>query len=183
MRAGTCTKIESPQLHSERENMEFTFSDDEFERRLKQQTLIGQDFVDAAFQYWLEDNGDYRVPFPLYMLDELRECTLRLFLEWTFQIENRDLITAESLGDKFAEIIQTVGRFLAQTDEDRLTIQYPGLPRPGDEVHVHISESETRIGNVMQRDMVEDQGKMKMRVRVRFLDTGEEWGTMLDITD
>ncbi len=165
------------------ENMEFTFSDDEFERRLEQQTLIGQNFVDAVFQYWLEDNGDYRVPFPQYMLDELRECTLRLFLEWTFQIEDRDSITAELLSDKFEEIIQMVGLFLARTDEDRLTIQYPSLPRLGDAVHIHLPESETRIGNVIQRDLIEDEGKMRMRVRIRFLDTGEEWETGFDITD
>ncbi len=94
--------------------MEFAFSDEEFEQRLNQQKLITKNYVDKAFNYWLEDRDDYRVPFPQYMLDELQECTLRLFLEWTFQIDDQDSITAELLSEKFNEIIQMVGLSLRE---------------------------------------------------------------------
>ena len=68
------------------------FSDEEFEQRLDQQKYITKNYVDKAFNYWLEDRDDYRMPFPQYMLDELQECTLRRFLEWTFQIDDQDSI-------------------------------------------------------------------------------------------
>ena len=161
--------------------MEFAFSDEEFEQRLDQQKLITKNYVDKAFNYWLEDRDDYRVPFPQYMLDELQECTLRLFLEWTFQIDDQDSITAELLSEKFNEIIQMVGLSLARTDEDRLTIQYPGLPRLGDPVHFHSSESECR-GTVIQRELVDDEGKMAIHVQAQ-LDAGEEYETWFDLED
>ncbi len=163
--------------------MKFNLSEEEFIQRLKQQTLIKREFVDAAFNYWLEDNGDNRTPFPQYMLDELRECTLRLFLEWTFQIEDQNTINPELLSSKFNEIIIMVGLDLARTDEDRLTIQYPDLPRIGDAVHVHVSKKKTKEGNVIFRELVEDKGNKSMRVVVRFPDTGEEWETGFDLSE
>lgn len=87
---------------------------------------------DAAFRYWLEDHEALRSPFPAYMRELLQEHTFCHFMGWMFQQPNPTVLTAEAVSEAFGTIIQTVGQALARTDDDRLTIQAPGLPRVGD---------------------------------------------------
>ncbi len=163
--------------------MIFVHPDDEYLQRLEHQTLIGQDFIEAAFRDWLEDSDDYRCPFPEAMREELSEKTFRLFMEWTFQLDNSTPISSDVLSEKFGEIIQNVGLSLAQTDDERITIQYPGLPRVGDKVNFHDSVTEMRTGEIIQRYLIENTGKKEIRVRVRYSDTAEEWETSFELNE
>jgi hypothetical protein len=165
--------------------MNYTFSDEEYLQRLKQQTIIGQEFMEAAFADWFEDTDKFRSPFPEKMRDKLSELTFRLFMEWTFQRQEHDgPITAEELGEKFGEIIQMVSISLAQSDEERMTIYYPDLPRVGDAVTFHgESESDTREGEVVNRYLVDTDGHKELRLLGRYNDTGEVWETGFDLMD
>jgi hypothetical protein len=115
------------------------------------------------------------------MREELEEKTFRLFLEWIFQLDDPDAVSAEMLSQQFNEIIQMVGLSLSQSEDERLTIQYPELPRVGDKVNTHESESEPRKGEIIDRQLVEIEGKKVMRVVVRYFDTGEEWESSFDL--
>lgn len=158
-------------------------SESEYLQHLEQQTLIGQDFIEAAFQDWLEDHEDYRCPFPEQMQAELRERTFRSFMEWTFHLDNPDQLRAEDLSEKFGEIIQAEGFALAQTNEERLTIQYPDLPRLGDQINFHDAQSQIRAGEIIQRSIQEKAGNKELRVVVRYFETGEEWETSFDLVE
>jgi hypothetical protein len=162
--------------------MNYALPDDVYLQRLEHQTVVGQDFMDAAFRYWLEDNDDRRSPFPEHMRDELRRRTFRLIMEWTFQLDDPEIPGSGEMSAKFEEIIEAVGLALARTDEERLVIQYPGLPRVGDTVNLPAPGSGARTGEIVQRSLVEDMGKKQMRVLVRLSGTGEEWATGFDLT-
>ncbi len=138
---------------------DYIYTEDEFNLRLEKQSLITREFWDAAIQYYLEDHDDFRSPFPERMREELEEKTFRQFMEWTFQLVDPGSASEEMFSQKFDEIIHRVGLSLAQSDEERLTIQYPELPRIGDRINAHEGESDGRRGEIINRWLVEIDGK------------------------
>ena len=163
-------------------DIEFSLSDDEYEQRLNEQTLIGQDFVEASFTNWLEDTEDYRCPFPERMRDELAQRTLRLFMEWIFQLKNPGAISGEELSVKFGEIIQTVGWSLAESEDEKLSISFPSLPRVGDSVTFRSPAGKVESnGEILRRQLVKTEQGQEMRVTV-LLDTGEEYETGFELS-
>jgi|WetSurMetagenome_2_1015567.scaffolds.fasta_scaffold559911_1 hypothetical protein len=164
--------------------MDYSFSDEEYQQRLEQQTMIGQDFMEAAFADWFQDSDTFRSPFPETMRDELSELTFRHFMEWTFQrLEQEAPISAEELGEKFSEIIRTIGLSLAKGEQERLSIYYPDLPRIGDPVTFHEANGEERQGVVTQRYLVNADGHPQLRLVGHYQDSPEEWESSLTVEE
>jgi hypothetical protein len=133
--------------------------------------------MDAAFDFWLSD-GEQRSPFPEYMHEQLHDLTFRAFMERTLTLD-RSAVTAELLGEQFGQVIREVGLQLARSDEDRLTILYPELPRAGDQLNA-TDEGQKVGGRILRRYLSGTEGDRQLRVVVR-MDTGEEWETGFEV--
>jgi len=160
--------------------MQFRLDDDEYESLNSRQQVLGDDFFDSAFTYWLRDREDFRSPFPGYMHGDLQSFTRRWLIEWFFLDAEDDDRNAEAVSLKFTEAIHEVGLALARDEEDRLTILYPELPRPGDEVSVK-GEGDDRDAEILSRELEQDEGRTVVNVVFKFADTGEKAMTTFEI--
>ena len=52
-------------------------TDKEFNKFIKKQDFIGNDFFEESFKFWFEDNEHIRTPFPFEIQKKLKENTKR----------------------------------------------------------------------------------------------------------
>lgn len=159
--------------------LRFAMSDEEYQRRLKQQTLIGKNFIEPAFRFWFEDREGFRSPFPPEIQAEIFDATLRLLMEWSFALSDADRrsLSGRKMSDKLTEILFQVGLSLARSDEDRLSIRCPDLPRIGD----HVDIKGRKPGTVAQRRLVERDGHLWAHITVRIGNGADFWDTEFDL--
>lgn len=108
----------------------------EVENRLKSQTYIEAEMINAAFDFWFNDNKHIRSPFPFYIRDNLRLTAIERFLDWSAKIsaDAKKDINDEILAEKLEEVIFESALGMVLTEDEKLTIHYPFLPRIGDPI-------------------------------------------------
>ncbi len=111
--------------------MKIIFENEIFEQQCRQQTIIGQDFLTEAFNFWLHDSENLRSPFPTYTHEPLIQNTFTRLMHWAFA-QDANEVTEEKISQIFQAIITEEGSALVQTDDERLSIVYPEYPRIGD---------------------------------------------------
>lgn len=115
--------------------MKIIFPTEEFERRCREQQLIGESFLIEAFNFWLYDNAELRSPFPSYTHEPLIQNTFERLMHWAFE-----RTVAQTSDDEISEVFQAIiteeGVKLVQTDDERLSILYPDFPRVGDKTTI-----------------------------------------------
>lgn len=109
----------------------------EVENKLKSQSYIEPGMINAAFDFWFNDNKHIRSPFPFYIRDNLRSTAIDRFLNWSTRIspDAKKDINDEILAEKLEEIIFESALEMVLTEDEKLTIYYPFLPRIGDTIN------------------------------------------------
>ncbi len=149
---------------------EFELSENEFEQKLKRQTIISKKFINNAFNYVFSDSNEFRTPFPEYIRDELSYTTFRLFMEYAFKIKDNE-IDKIRFSEKFNEILIKVGLSLVKSEDERVSICYPFLPRVGD-VAIAPNNKESIVRN---RELITKKGKKILRIYMIAEDTKQVW--------
>jgi hypothetical protein len=111
--------------------MKIIFPTETFEQRCREQEIVGDAFLREAFDYYLHDNADLRSPFPEYTHDALIQNTFQRIMHWAFE-QDKTQMTDEIVSNTFYAILIAEGEKLVATDDERLSILYPELPRTGD---------------------------------------------------
>jgi hypothetical protein len=149
-------------------------NDSEYNNRLKEQTLIGQHFINPAFDYWLKDSDENRPPIPNHLKEEFEERTFRKFMEWTFNLSGKKMkeTNGEILAEKFNNVAYDTALKLAENEDDIITIKCPGLPRIGDEFHCHEKNSEHKnMNEIIDRCAVKKNDKwIAIKIKFKFPD-------------
>jgi S-adenosylhomocysteine hydrolase len=127
--------------------------------KLAEQTFLDPGMISASLEYWFTDHEHIRSPFPEYMRQTLATETASKMLSWTNQLndEARKEISQEMLVEKFEELLFEGGHLMAQTEDEKITIKYPFMPRTGDPMNVITEEVVTGTGIVVKRS-VEKEG-------------------------
>jgi len=83
----------------------------------------------------------------------------------------------EMVGERFEEIIFEFATSLVKTDDERITILYPFLPRLGDKLQ---KENDTD-SLVVDRAMLKDGDHSYLKVSLENIETKEKWDTKFDL--
>ena len=140
--------------------------------------------VEAAYDFWFNDRGHIRSPFPINIREKLKEKTTAKFLNWTANISDRGKkeVNDEIIAEKFEEILFETALELVSTEDEKLTILYPFMPRIGDVIDPKdaLSNGESKI---IDRSHLKRGDDTYLKVKLKSLSSGKEWETEFELPE
>lgn len=157
----------------------------EIEIKLKSQNYIEPEMIVAAFEFWFNDSGHIRSPFPLYIHDDLRNKAIDKFLNWSAQINEKAKkeINDEILAEKFEEILFELAEGMVLTEDEKLTIKYPFMIRIGDAIKDKQQTDENPESKVIDRWVLKKGDEAFMKVKCKNTVSGVEWETEFELPE
>lgn len=103
---------------------------------IEEDNLRTSEFLEEAFKFWYNDNHHIRSPFPNYIHNQLREESTVKFLDWLNNVhpEAKAEFSDEVIAEKFEEILFDLALKMVNTEDEKISILYPFLPRQGDKL-------------------------------------------------
>jgi len=157
-----------------------SMTDIELDRMIKKQDFLGVDFFEASFNFWFNDNGQIRTPFPEKIQPELRELTSRIFVEWIVELsdEEKSKLKNEEIAEVFEMFLFNQAIGLVEDEEQKITISYPFLPRVGDVVDDKSRGSST----VIERHIdVKENNKKYLKLKLKSESASVKWETEFEL--
>ena len=144
-------------------------------RELDSTTVESSELVEHTFKFWFNDNEHIRSPFPTYIQPELKVKSTNRFFDWAVGLDPKakDELSDEAVGEKFEEIIFEVATSLIKTEDERITILYPFLPRLDDALNGAGKEAST----IVDRKIYKDGDTSLMKVVCKEVETENQWET------
>lgn len=144
----------------------------------EQTTIIDSDFIEQAFNFWFNDQDHIRSPFPSYIHSPLKSLTLEKFSKWINEIhpDAKEEFNDEMIAEKFEEILFETAIPLIKTEDEKITILYPFLPRVDDKT---IKDG---IENIIIDRYLKTEGDFKsLELTCLNPATNEKWKTSFDL--
>lgn len=140
-------------------------------------SLIDNDMLEAAFNFWYSDEQHIRSPFPVYIREPLRMKALDKFFDWanTIAEKAKKEINDEIVAEKFEEILFEIALQLVLTEDERLTIRYPFMMRIGDVVNEKEVPTTEATSEVVDRSFLKRGDLAFMKVKLKNTSTGKIW--------
>ena len=148
-------------------------------KALELNTIESSELVEQTFRFWFSDQGHIRSPFPDYIRPALKQQATERFFDWANGINSkaRDELNDEIIGEKFEEIIFETASGLIKTEDERITIHYPFLPRIGDRL---MGEGNTE-SKVIDRTLLKENDHSFLKVSMEQIDSGKKWDTKFEL--
>lgn len=151
---------------------------------MAQITLLDPDSVESSelvqetFEFWLSDKEHIRSPFPNYIHNELKQTATERFFQWARKLKDtaKDEMNDEMIGEKFEEIIFDVATQLVKTEDEKITILYPFLPRLDDQ----IKDKDNKMGHIVSRHIEKNGDKSFLKVKLKNEDESI-WETSFEL--
>lgn len=145
---------------------------------LNPDTVESSEMVTETFQFWFGDHEHIRSPFPLYIQNDVKRLSTERFYTWASKLTEsaKEEMNDEMIGEKFEEIIFDVATNLVKTEDEKLTILYPFLPRTGDK----ILDDKDMTGIVIDRSIARDGDKSFLKIRMER-DDKSTWNTSFEL--
>lgn len=146
---------------------------------LKRDTVEGSELVEQTFEFWFTDNAYIRSPFPNYIRQELKNTSVDLFYQWANNLNEKakEELNDEIIAEKFEEIIFEVASTLVMTEDEKLTILYPFMPRMGDQ----FKNEEEKEGKIIDRYIGKEGDHSFFWVKCVLEDGSKEWKTSFEL--
>lgn len=143
-----------------------------------EQTIIDSDFIEQAFNFWFNDQNHIRTPFPTYIHSTLRMDTVEKFSKWLNGIhpDAKEEFNDEMIAEKFEEILFETAIPLIKTEDEKITILYPFLPRVDDKTMKDGQEN-----YIIERNLTVDGDFKSLEVTCLNPVTNEKWKTSFDL--
>ncbi|MDH5597585.1 MAG: hypothetical protein OEY34_00590 [Cyclobacteriaceae bacterium] len=125
-------------------------------------SLIGE-----GLNYWFYDHEFVRSPFPEYIREELSKKVDQKYMQWISEQKKEDLkdLTDEQLVEKFEEILFGIGIDLVKTEDEKLSILYPFMPRIGDAMEDHNKSHDVlQKYTVIERKLVQNEKESSLEI-------------------
>lgn len=105
-------------------------------KELDLNSVENSELLEETFKFWFTSNEHIRTPFPEYIRQELKKTASSKFKEWASQLNNKakEEVNDEIIAEKLEELIFETALGLVLTEDEKITIQYPFLPRISDEI-------------------------------------------------
>jgi hypothetical protein len=141
-------------------------------------TLISSKFIEEAFHFWFNDEDHIRSPFPDYIRPALKQKATEKFSEWIEGVHQdaKDEFNDEMFAEKFEEILFEISLSLIQTEDERITILYPFLPRLNDKTAKDSQES-----IIIERAIQVDGDFKSLLLTCLNSETNEKWTTSFEL--
>lgn len=145
-------------------------------------TVDSSELIAQTFNFWFNDNEHIRSPFPNYIHHELRTVSTEKFYQWASGLnpKAKDEVNDEIIAEKFEEIIFEAATHLVMTDDEKMTIEYPFLPRLNDTIFEDV-ENKTGESTIVDRSIVKEDDHTFMRIKLEKTDTLEKWETKFEL--
>jgi hypothetical protein len=143
-------------------------------------TVESSELVEQTFKFWLEGDEIVRSPFPFYIHLELKEKATDRFYNWAngLKPEAKDELNDEAIGEKFEEIIFETALNLVKTEDEKITILYPFLPRTGDPLKNREGLIDSKV---VDRDIIKKDGNKHLKLVCEKTDSKEHWTTSIEL--
>jgi len=150
-------------------------------KELEQGSLESSELVEETLKFWFTDNKHIRSPFPEYIRPALKKNATESFYKWTSNLnpKAKDEVNDEMIAEKFEEIIFEEALKLVLTDDEKITIRYPFLPRLGDELSK--SEVENEKSTVIDRNIYKNGDYSFLKVSLVKQISKEKWETSFEL--
>jgi hypothetical protein len=155
-------------------------TDKEFNIFIKGQDFIGSDFLKESFKFWFKDNQHIRTPFPENIQKKLKEKTLRIFMEWVYELTDKEKsnLENEEIAEIFEMILFNQAIEMVDDEDQKITICYPFLPRLGDV----LDDKERGKSKVTGRKVDTNKDEKKyLKVKLKSETVNHEWETEFEL--
>ncbi len=141
------------------------------------------DLFTATLDFWFKGDQHLRSPFPAAWHGTLRERTLDRFHAWLNALGDRAQHTVNDtiVSEKLEELLFQAASELATTEEERITILYPFLPRPGDPIVKEGDADPAPDSTVVSRALHKEGKDAFLEVTAQRTATGETWSTRFEL--
>ena len=148
-------------------------------KELDSTTVESSELVEQTFKFWFTDNEHIRSPFPTYVQEDVKVQATNRFFEWAKGLdpEAKDEMTDEEVGEKFEEIIFETALTLIKTEDEKLTILYPFLPRLDDK----LNDDNGQESVIVDRSIYKEADTSFLRVSCENKQTGDKWKTSFEL--
>ncbi|MCC6383917.1 MAG: hypothetical protein LC117_06495 [Bacteroidia bacterium] len=155
------------------------------EERINAQNYIEPEMVKAAFEFWFSDSDHLRSPFPEYIRERLKQEATHKLLDWSGAISDkaRKEINDEILAEKFEEIIFEAALPMVLTEDEKLTIRYPFMPRIGDLITEKDAEGNQTECRVTDRYHFKKGDTAFMKIKLKNTFTQKERETEFELPE
>lgn len=152
-------------------------------KELDPDTVESSELVEQTFNFWFKGPDHIRSPFPEYMHRELKDKSVERFYKWARGLDHgaQKEINETILGEKFEEIIFEIAMDLALTEDEKVTINYPFMPRIGDEINAHEEERNNERSLVVDRSIEKSGDQLFMKVYLERVISKERWETKFEL--
>jgi len=151
--------------------------------KLDQQTFKSSEIVEQTIHYWYSDHNHVRSPFPDYIQGKLKEESTKLFFNWIKQLDpkGKEEINDEIISERFEEIIFNTALDLVKTEDERITILYPFLPRIEDQIRSDKESDSENKSTIVDRELVKEGDASYLNVILENEITKENWETKFEL--
>ncbi|MCC7332368.1 MAG: hypothetical protein IT232_07155 [Flavobacteriales bacterium] len=145
-------------------------------------TVESSELVEQTFHFWFTDNEHIRSPFPEYIRPMLKEKAVDGFFKWVSNLnpKAKEEVNDEMIAEKFEEVIFETAMNLVHTEDEKITIKYPFLPRIDDE----ISNNETQdkqFSKVIDRMIVKEGDVNYLKLKLENISDKALWETKFEL--
>jgi len=132
--------------------------------------------VEMAFEFWYKDNDHIRSPFPKYIRNDARKQTLKKFKAWLTSLEvgAEKEVDETVVSEKLEEYLFESAMALVLTEDEKLTLLYPNLPRVNEQLNVKDEGDDQPLHTVKDRSIVTEGDERFFRVLVTHPVSGED---------
>jgi len=150
-------------------------------KELEPNTIESSELVEQTFNFWFTDNDHIRSPFPEYIRPILKEKAVDGFFKWVNNLnpKAKDEMNDEMIAEKFEEIIFEIALNMVITEDEKITIQYPFLPRVGDEIYAN--ETPDLKSNIIDRTLLKEGDDSFLKIKAEELASKKVWETKFEL--
>jgi len=151
-------------------------------KELEEGSIESSELVEQTFNFWFSDNEHIRSPFPDYIRPVLKDNSIKGFYNWVSKLnpKAKEEVNDEIISEKFEEIIFENALKLVLTDDEKITIQYPFLPRLNDEISNSENMGEGK-SIVIDRTLYKDGDHSFLKVVMEKISTKKLWETKFEL--
>ena len=144
-------------------------------------SVENSELVEQTFHFWFTDSEHIRSPFPEYIRTELKNKSIARFQEWVGKLTDKakDDINDTIIGEKFEEIIFENALELVITEDEKITISYPFLPRLGDEIKERSDSTEK--STIVDRLIEKEGDTVFLKVKCEREESKNKWETKFEL--
>lgn len=148
-------------------------------KEIDRNTIESSDMVEHTFKFWFNDNEHIRSPFPEYIKPQLKKDATDLFFNWTKKLDDKakDDLNDESIGEKFEEIIFETATKLIKTEDERITIVYPFLPRLNDK----FEDEKEGDSLIIDRQLKKEGDNNFLHLKLERIESKDKWDTQIEV--